>query len=680
MEKLTEAIQFIKGVGPQRSKALKRLGIDTVFDLLWNVPRTYINRNRKDKIASLSDGVVASIQGRVMNASNNQTRRGFNIFKALIKDDTGMITAIWFNQPYLSRQLKTGQEIYLSGKVKSVYGVNEITVADFEIIDDEDLKISVVPIYALTEGLNQKIMRKIMVFALNNYLHSYSDILNQGIKDHYNLCDIQFAFKNIHFPENGEAFLQARRRLAFEELLLFKLSLVRVDTIINEGRKHISHRPKTNLVAKVIEGLPYSLTASQQQVTKEIFSDMQASKNMNRLLQGDVGSGKTIVSALAMAQAVSSGYQAAIMAPTEVLAEQHFVSISRFFAQTDTTVARLTGGTGPVERRMIIAATNSGEIDILVGTHALIQNEVQFKNLGLAVIDEQHRFGVRQRAQLGHKGEMPDVLAMTATPIPRTLALTIYGDLNVSIIEGLPPGRKVVKTKYIPENSRQQAYSFTYNETKKGAQAFVVCPLVEESEKQDLHAAVSLYEELSNNFFFDLKVGLLHGRMKSSAKEYVMGLFKEGNIDVLVTTTVVEVGVDVSNASLMLIEHAERFGLSQLHQLRGRVGRGQAQSYCFLMGNPKTEEAVRRLKAMERTNNGFELANEDLLIRGPGDFWGMKQHGINELKVANLLRDQNILSWATETIPEFTPSIIKEKNIDSYIARKFKKTVDTVWN
>jgi ATP-dependent DNA helicase RecG len=329
---------------------------------------------------------------------------------------------------------------------------------------------------------------------------------------------------------------------------------------------------------------------------------------------------------------------------------------------------------------MILAAIASGEINILIGTHALIQEDVSFKNLGLAVIDEQHRFGVRQRAQLGNKGEMPDILVMTATPIPRTLALALYGDLNVSTIDELPPGRKAVKTKFIPKTSRQQAYTFMHKEIRKGAQAFVVCPLVEESEKQDLHAAVSVYEELSKDIYSDLRVGLLHGRMKSSAKEYVMGLFKTGQIDVLVTTTVVEVGVDVSNASLMLIEHAERFGLSQLHQLRGRVGRGLAQSYCFLVAEPNTEEASKRLQAMERTNNGFELANEDLLIRGPGDFWGMKQHGINEFKVANLLRDQKLISLASETSTEFGLKINGAADIDFYLAQKFNKAGEIAWN
>jgi ATP-dependent DNA helicase RecG len=442
----------------------------------------------------------------------------------------------------------------------------------------------------------------------------------------------------------------------------------------------IVHRPQTNLVADIIAGLPFTLTAAQQRAVQEILRDMEAANRMNRLLQGDVGSGKTVVAALAMAQAVASGYQAAIMVPTEILAEQHFLSLRRFFADTTTVIARLTGATNGGERRVILEAVTAGEINILVGTHALIQEEVRFNKLGLAVVDEQHRFGVRQRAQLNSKGEMPDMLVMTATPIPRTLALTLYGDLNVSIIDETPPGRKVVKTKYIPRSSRQQAYDFIGREIRQGAQAYVVCPLIEESEHQDLQAAVNLYEELKTSVYPELQVGLLHGRMKAGEKAQIMGLFKTGQIDVLVTTTVVEVGVDVSNACLILIEHAERFGLSQLHQLRGRVGRGPNQSYCLLIGEPRTDEAGRRLQAMEKTADGFELANEDLLIRGPGDFWGVKQHGLNELKVANLLRDQQIIAEAGEAVTGYDHRLIQAFRIDSYIARKFRKAVENACN
>jgi ATP-dependent DNA helicase RecG len=673
MDKLFADIQFLKGVGPQRSNLLRKLEIETIFDLLWSVPRAYFNRNNVDRISALFDGKDTSIRGRIVNTGANRTRRGFHIFKAVIEDESGMITATWFNQSYLSRQLKAGMEIFLSGKVKNAYGVKEFNVTEYEVLDGEDNDLSVVPIYPLTGGLNQKTMRKIMSYTLENYLPVYPEILNSEIMSHYNLCGIEFALRNIHFPANGDAFLQARRRLAFEELLLFELSIAVDKESSTSGPGAAVHRSKTNLVKKVIDSLPYALTNAQRKVLNEIFTDMESPFTMNRLLQGDVGSGKTVVAALAMALAVSSGYQAAIMAPTEILALQHFNSISKYLGSTDTVVACLTGGTTAGERRMILEAVSNGEIDILIGTHALIQSEVHFNKLGLAVIDEQHRFGVKQRAELSRKGDRPDVLVMTATPIPRTLALALYGGLNVSVIEELPPGRRAVKTKYMPRSSRYQAYRFLRAEIKKGFQAYVVCPLVEESEKQDLQAAVTLYEELKTEVYPDLKLGLLHGRMKSDEKEYVMIQFKTGQIDILVATTVIEVGVDVSNASVMLIEHAERFGLSQLHQLRGRVGRGSVQSYCFLIADPKTEEAIRRLQAMEKTSNGFELANEDLAIRGPGDFWGVKQHGLNELKVANLLRDHKIVAKAAEAALEFKPQSSQSKVISKYIAYKFKK-------
>ena len=680
MDRLAEGIQFVKGVGPQRSKLLHKLEIDTVFDLLWNVPRSYFNRNNVMKIAALSDGMVASIRGSVTITNHNRTRRGFHLLKALIEDDTGSISAVWFNQQYLAKNLKIGQEVFLTGKVKSGYGSNEINVAEYELIDGEDNYAPVVPVYTLTEGLSQKTMRKIMLYTLDNYLQEYTDILDEQTRKTYHLCDIQFAIRNIHFPSSGEAFLEARRRLAFEELLLFKLSLMKARESIGIDRSGIAHLARTNLVARISDNLTFKLTQGQQQSVNEILADMESSHCMNRLLQGDVGSGKTVVAALAMAQAVASGYQAAIMVPTEILAEQHYISISKYFSNTDTVVARLTGGTAPGERRMILEAAAGGEINILVGTHALIQSGVQFENLGLAVIDEQHRFGVRQRAQLGNKGTIPDVLIMTATPIPRTLALTLYGDLNVSTINELPPGRRVVKTVYIPRSSRDKAYRFIRSEIEKGAQAYVVCPLIDESENQDLQAAVTLYEELRTKVYPDLKIGLLHGRMKSSEKEQIMRLFKNGEIDVLVTTTVVEVGVDISNACLMLIEHAERFGLSQLHQLRGRVGRGPRQSYCILVGEPRTEEALRRLQAMEKTSNGFELANEDLLIRGPGDFWGIKQHGLNELKVADLIKDGKIITESSQVAAAFSPEQLKDNNIGLYLARKYKKSAEIAMN
>ncbi|MDD2372770.1 MAG: ATP-dependent DNA helicase RecG, partial [Syntrophomonadaceae bacterium] len=461
-------------------------------------------------------------------------------------------------------------------------------------------------------------------------------------------------------------------RLAVEELFLFQLQIRQVDQQLAQG-DYVMHREKTDLLKQLTANFPFRLTSAQKQVVAEIFADMESASPMNRLLQGDVGSGKTVVAALAMAKAVASGFQAAIMAPTEILAQQHYTALERFFSGHGVTVARLTGGTPGADRRLILEALRNGEIDLLVGTHALIQDDVVFDRLGLVVIDEQHRFGVRQRAALSDKGNSPDVLVMTATPIPRTLALTVYGDLSLSVIDELPPGRKAIRTYFIKPQQRQRLYQFIHEQVHNKAQTYIVCPLVEESEKQDLLAAASLYEELKTRVFPTLSVGLIHGRLKPAEKDMVMQMFKQGKIQILVSTSVIEVGVDVPNASIMVIEQAERFGLSQLHQLRGRVGRGHKQSYCFLIADPRNEEAIRRLQAMEKTNDGFELAEEDLRIRGPGEFWGVRQHGLDGLKVANLSKDKKLVELSQVLGEEIRQGQINPQ-LEKYIALKFKKS------
>lgn len=650
---------------------LHKLDLHSVFDLFWNIPRTYLNRSKTTPIQSLSDGEIVSIRGRITATSSLRTRRGLHLFRARVGDDSGSVTAIWFNQSFLSRQIQTGQEVFLVGKIKSGYGGMEIYPTEYDVIDRDEGDLPIMPVYHLTEGLSQKSMRQLMLSMMNTHLQEYPEILDPELRQHYQLCSIHYALQNLHFPASREAYLVARRRLAFEELLLFKLNLEMEDKRVVDDRAPVVQFPRSDLVERVRSNLPFELTAAQQRVVEEVFADMAAPSSMNRLLQGDVGSGKTVVAALAMAQAVAAGYQAAMMVPTEILAEQHFRSLQRIYAGTGIALARLTGGLTATERSALHSGAASGYIDILVGTQALIQDEVVFKNLGLAVIDEQHRFGVRQRRKLGDKGFVPDILVMTATPIPRTLALALYGNLNVSVLDQLPPGRLPIRTVYLPRSAREKAYRLVHAEVVKGVQAYVVCPLIEESEKQDLQAAVTIYQELQSTFT-DLRVGLLHGRMKSAEKEATMQLFKQGRLDILVTTTVIEVGVDVPNASLILIEHAERFGLSQLHQLRGRVGRGNQQSYCVLVGEPVTDEARQRLQAMEKTNDGFELANEDLKIRGPGDFWGVRQHGLNELKVANLLRDQQILADAADVAGRLGVRVHDVSQLAEYINLRFK--------
>ena len=672
MDRLLEDLQYIKGVGPKRSRQLNRLGLDTIFDLLWNIPRAYFNRTNVNKITELKDGEAASIRGKICSTGSSRTRSGMTIFKALVEDDSGAINAVWFNQPFMSRIIKSGQDVFLSGKPRRFsYSLMELNVSEYEILEDEDIHLKVLPVYALTEGLSQKTMRFITLNSLRGYLDYYPEVLDEKLRKKYNLCPIDYAFNNIHFPDSREAYRQARRRLAMEELFLFQLQIRQSERQIPQG-DYVVHKEKTDLIKQLMAHLPFKLTSAQKKVIEEIFMDMESPFPMNRLLQGDVGAGKTVVAALAMAKAVASGFQAAIMAPTEILAGQHYNALERFFSGYNVTVARLTGGTSIAERRLILEAVRNGEINLLVGTHALIQDNVVFNSLGLVVIDEQHRFGVRQRAALSDKGNSPDVMVMTATPIPRTLALTIYGDLSLSVINELPPGRKPIKTYFIKPNQRQRVYQFIHEQVNKKAQVYIVCPLVEESEKQDLQAAVSLYEELKSTVFPDFKVGLIHGRLKPMEKDMIMQMFKQGQIQILVSTSVIEVGVDVPNASIMVIEQSERFGLSQLHQLRGRVGRGHKQSYCFLIADPRTEEAVRRLQAMEETNDGFELAEEDLRIRGPGEFWGVRQHGLDGLKVANLSKDQKLVELSQVLAEEIKQDHMNPQ-LEKYIALKFKK-------
>jgi len=670
MNHLWDDIQFIKGVGPQRSRLLAKMGICTVEDLLWHVPRSYLNCSEVEKIDHLEEGRAACIRGRVLSTRLMRTRRGLHIFKAMVDDGSAQITAIWFNQAFLSRQILAGQEIFLKGKVQAAGLTREISVSEYYAIAEQDADHSVLPIYPLVEGLNQKALRGMVQYALSHYLTDYFDIVPAETRQNHKLCDITFALANIHFPASREAFISARRRLAFEEFFRFKLRMAWEKSQSKDSEDSIIQLPGSDLIGQVMGGLPYRLTSAQLRVVHEIVADLEKPYTMNRLLQGDVGSGKTVVAALAMAHTVSSGYQAALMVPTEILAEQHYTAIKKIFASAGTIIARLTGSTNAQERKSILAATAAGEIDIVVGTQALIQAQINFRKLGLAVIDEQHRFGVRQRALLGSKGEATDTLVMTATPIPRTLALALYGNLNVSVIDELPPGRQAVKTKFLPPDLRYEAYRFIDQRVAKGDQGYFVCPIIEESEKQDLLAAQSLYDELTHKVFPHLKIGLLHGKMKSAAKEQMMQQFQAGDIDLLVTTTVVEVGVDVGNANIMVIEQAERFGISQLHQLRGRVGRGTKQAYCFLIATPRSEDAKRRLRAMEKSNDGFELANEDLSIRGPGDFWGVKQHGLDEFKVADLYRDQDLLKWAADAVNYFDLALLKHEPIRSYILGK----------
>lgn len=672
MDRLLEKVQYLKGVGPQRSRLLAKMGVYSLFDLLWHFPRTYIDRTSLPPIDQLVTGESAGLIGDVLTTRSSRSRRGMAIFSAVVDSQQGRVQAVWFNQPFLADIITTGSRIWLSGKVKSSLPA-EIHVSEYEIMEEEDRSPGIVPVYSTTEGLSQKLWRSLLSQVLEKCLDDYPEILNHSQRQRLELWSIQEALANIHFPRDRNAYSQARKRLAFEELLLFQMRLRELSA--EDTRIGLVHREKSNLVQETIAALPYQLTPAQQRVIAEIFADMESPRIMNRLLQGDVGAGKTVVAALAMAKAVASGYQASLMAPTEILAVQHGQVVTNVLRGSGVKTALLTGSTTAAQRSDILYQIRQGEIDILIGTHALIQEGVAFKKLGLAVIDEQHRFGVRQRAALAAKGDHPDTLIMTATPIPRTLALTAYGNLEMSIIDQLPPGRKPVKTKYLPYKARLKAYDFVKREIMAGRQAYIVCPLVEESEKQDLQAAVNLYDELRTGIFEEYQIGLLHGRLRPSEKEEIMGQFKAGIIKLLVTTTVIEVGVDVANATVMLIEHAERFGLSQLHQLRGRVGRSTVQSFCILLAEPHTDESKQRLRAMEISNDGFYLAQQDLIIRGPGDFWGVRQHGLDQLKIASLAKDLALAEKARQYAREIDPL-----DWQNYINARFPVSEDTAMN
>lgn len=676
MEALRKNLQFLKGVGPKRSQLLQRVGIETVFDLLWYIPRSYYNRSQVQAIKELQEGQNCSTRGTVVATSLNRSRRGMSVFQAVLQDQSGVATAVWFNQPFLSGTIKKGQDIWVRGRSKMVYNRLQIQVQEYDLIDCENPGHAVVPVYPLTEGLTQRYVRQLIENVLAEYLPLYLELLQPDMVVRFGLTDIQTAFQNIHFPVDGDTYRKARRRLACEELLLFTLGLKKLKAG-QEVYSSVIHRERDRLVEKVTQQLPFRLTSAQYKVTREIFADMEAPRPMNRLLQGDVGAGKTAVAALAIAKAISSGYQAALMAPTEILAQQHFHNMTRFFYGSNRNLALLTGSMNSAQRQHVLTQTGLGNVDLLVGTHALIQEQVQFAALGLAIVDEQHRFGVRQRALLGNKGVQPDVLVMTATPIPRTLALTVYGDLDLSVIDSLPPGRIPVKTVCLPRERREEAYRIMHQHLTGGAQCYVVCPLIEESEKQDLLAAVTLYEELCGGVAGNYQVGLLHGKMRSVEKEVIMSKFKQGQIQILVSTTVIEVGVDVPNASMMIIEQAERFGLSQLHQLRGRVGRGSRQSWCFLLADPKSAEAMQRMRLMTQLQDGFKLAQADLRLRGAGDFWGVRQHGLHQLQVADLARDLDLVELCQQIAAQFTDFNSEHQQ---YFDMKFKKSLNIAAN
>ena len=674
----TVPIRFAKGVGPQRASTLQRLGIETVEDALWTVPWRYEDRSVMTPIGQLVPGMVTAVCGTVVKNSAKRTRnRRFTVLEIGLEDQTGRLQAVFFNQPYLEQIFAVGKSIMMSGRViagKQGWMVPRMDVSQYEVVGEgteSTLHVGrIVPIYHETKGWTSRQMRVLMRALVDEHAADLQDILPVPIRARQRLLPVQEAVVQIHFPKAGAdlAALElgkspVHRRLAFEELFLLQMALAARQRSVQVEKKRLHFNPRTPLLDKLGRVLPFTLTTAQDQVIREIFRDMISPRPMNRLVQGDVGSGKTVVALHAIVLACGSGYQAALMAPTEILAEQHYRNLSPLLHSLGVNAALLRGSDKAATKKNQIAHLASGRIQVAIGTHALIQKGVAFKSLGLAVVDEQHKFGVLQRKTLIEKGYGPDVIVLTATPIPRTLAMTVYGDLDVSIIHTLPPGRKPVRTFLFGEAQRRRAYQILRDELQNKRQVYVVYPLVEESEKTDLQAAIQGAEQLQEGELKEFRVGVLHGRMKQVDKEAVMTDFTEGKIQVLVATTVIEVGVDVPNATVMMIEHAERFGLAQLHQLRGRVGRAGHQSYCLLMaatmgrnktvpgkrptGNQESASLVKeRLEALVRSNDGFVIAEEDLRIRGPGEFFGFRQWGMPEFRVANMVRDGDLLHQA----------------------------------
>lgn len=693
---LATEVQFVKGVGPRVAQLYKKVGVETVEDLLFHLPRRYQDRRNIPPISKARPGEVVTIRGKVRRVEARPIGGGRVLLRAIIEDSSGAICLTWFNQPWLKKQLEEAEQIIAYGLVKAGQNLDEMSSPEWEAIDDEDEAdafAQIVPVYPLTEGLQQKWARTAASSALNNFLHFVEDPLPESLLRSQKLRDIRWCLKQIHHPESEESRILARRRIVFEEFLYMQLELAmrRAEThqelgiafpIAELEAGRTPERPKPLFVheekkskrtaapsvpqdlffdveAQKREGeplwqqiermLPFTLTGAQKRVVEEVLQDMALPHPMNRLVQGDVGSGKTAVAACCILAAVRSGYQCAMMAPTEILAEQHFKNLKRYFEPLGVQVELLVGKLGSKDRKNAYQRIEDGSAQIAVGTHALIQEGVKFQSLGFVVVDEQHRFGVLQRKAIRDKGfGNPDVLVMTATPIPRTLTMTIFGDLDISIIDELPPGRKAIKTHFKRPFERPSVYTKVRELVEQGRQAYFVCPMVSENEKMMAQAAEELYQQLSLGVFIDFKVGLLHGQMKSAQKDEVMAAFRANELQILVATTVIEVGVDVPNASVMVIEDANRFGLAQLHQLRGRVGRGDTQSYCILVADAKSDDVMRRMDVMVATTDGFRIAEEDLEIRGPGNVAGTEQSGSLDFKVADLIQDSKLLEIARQ--------------------------------